>query len=645
MAKQNKISNSVSQLPAWLPWAIFLPLSFLLYFQTLGFGFFTWDDLSYVQNNELLRNGSWLDFFAAPFEGMYQPLVLVSLSIDYWIGSGNPWWFHFSNLLLHGINSLLVFYFFKKIQNNPLIPYFITSIFLLHPMMVEPVTWITSRKDLLFTAFYLGAALTWLKYLRERKQKWYLITLLLFLFSVLSKVQAVTFPIMLLILEHIKGLSPFSKRNLFQKIPFLLISLIFGGLVYYFSLGIRPDVAFFDRILLSGFAISLYLLKYLFPISHSVLIPFPEEIAFRHIALALLSLGLIYLLYRFRKNTLVLGGGLFFILHIALLLPVFPNSYIMMAEKYLYLSGIGILLIIVGFVPELKRTYLLFLPILLIIPSLKQIQNWKDPLILWTEVVKKYPNSPEARDNRAYAYYALKDYERSAEDYQKSINLNPNAWNSRANIGAVLSELKQYETAIIHLNKALELKPGDELSHYNRAIALQNTGKYAEALKDIDEAVKQNAENPDYLLTRGAILLNMGQFDAALNELNRSILKNPKNHLSYGNRGLCNVRLNKTADAYKDFSQAILLNPKFPDAWSNRGTLQLNQGNYQLALEDFNQALKADPTFAMAYLNRGRTWIALGYSAQACSDFQQVKSMGLPYADREIQQYCAVQPK
>lgn len=645
MAKQIINKQVFPQLPAWLPWVIFLPLSFLLYFQSLSFGFFTWDDLSYVQNNELLRNGSWLDFFTGPFEGMYQPLLLISLSIDNWIGGGNPWWFHFSNILLHGVNSLLVFYFFKKIQENSLIPYLSAAIFLLHPVMVEPVSWITCRKDLLFSAFYLGGAIAWLIYLQKKNQKWYFISLLFFLLSVLSKVQAVSFPFMLMILEFLKGESPFSRNKLIQKIPFFLISLIFGGLVYYFALGTSPDIAFFDRILLSGFALSAYLFKFILPISHTVLVPFPEEIRVIHIAMALLSAFLIYLLFHFRKNKLLVSGGLFLILHLALLLPIFPNSYILMAEKYLYLSGIGILMMLIAILPSLKKSYVVFIPLILIIPSLNQIQNWKDPLDLWTQVVKKYPYSPEAWDNRAYAYYAINDYERSAEDYQKSINLNPNAWNSRANAGAVLSELKQYESAILHLNKALELKPGDELAHYNRAIALQNTGKFTEALKDIDEAVGQNPENADYLLTRGAILLNMNQFDAALNDLNRSILKNPKNHLSYGNRGLCNIRLNKTADAYKDFSQAILLNPKFPDAWSNRGMLQLNQGNYQLALEDFNQALKADPGFAMAYLNRGRTWLALGYQTQACSDFQQVKSMGLPYADREIQQYCAVQPK
>lgn len=645
MAKHDKSANVVNRLPDWLPWAIFLPLSFLLYFQTMSFGFFTWDDISYVQNNELLRYGSWIDFFSAPFEGMYQPIVLITFWIDHLLGGGNPAWFHFSNILLHGINSLLVFFFFKKIQSNLLIPYLSAGIFLLHPMMVEPVTWITCRKDLLFTAFYLSGAISWLNFLQKKKQQWYFITLFLFLLSVQSKVQAVSFPLMLMILEFLKGESPFLKKNLIQKIPFFVISLIFGGLVYYFALGIRPDVAFIDRVILSGYALTSYLFKYLFPIGHSVLIPFPEEIGFLHLAMAILSAVLMYLLYRFRKNQLVFGGGIFFLLHLTLLLPVFPNSFIFMAEKYLYLAGLGILMMLAGLLPAIKRPYPLFLILLLGIPSVKQIQNWEDPVVLWTEVIKKHSSSPEAWDNRAYAYYAKKEYERSAEDYQKSINLNPEAWNSRANAGAVLSELKQYESALIHLNKALELKPGEELTLYNRAIALQNTGKYEEALKDVDEAIRQNADNADYLLTRGAILLNMGRYEASLTDLNQSILKNPKNYLSYGNRGLCNVRLNKTADAYKDFSQAIMLNPGFPDAWSNRGMLQLNQGNYQFALEDFNQALKADPGFAIAYLNRGRTWLALGYQTQACEDFQRVKSMGLPYADREIQQYCAVKPK
>lgn len=167
--------------------------------------FVNWDDPSYVTNNQQIRDLS-LDQLFAWFEpaGMttYPPLVMISFSLEYWLIELDPRFYHLDNLLLHLLNVLLVFWMIWLLAENKVVAFLTALLFSIHPMHVESVAWITERKDVLFSVFYLGAAVSYLYYCMDFKYKFYGLSLVLFALSLSSKPQAVTLPILLLLLDY-----------------------------------------------------------------------------------------------------------------------------------------------------------------------------------------------------------------------------------------------------------------------------------------------------------------------------------------------------------------------------------------------------------------------------------------------------------
>lgn len=643
---KTKLSTPKDYIPTFVKILILILGGSLLYYSSLDNGFFTLDDVAYVQNNELIKQGSWLQFFTQPFEGMYQPLLLMSFSVDYWLGGGSPWWFHLTNVLLHLANSVLVFYLFKQLNRKESLAWMAAALFLMHPAMVETTAWITSRKDLLFSLFYLAGLITWLRYLETSRKNYVYLTGGLFILSLLSKSQAVTFPLALILLEYLQSKTFSLKKSLIQKWPFLLFSLIIGILVYVFAIGERPDLEAGERIVYGSYAFSYYLIHSFFPFTNMLLHPFPAEMQGNHLLGLLVLPAIGYLFYRYRQNKVVVAGLLFFILHIFLLLPFLPNSFIFYANKYLYLSLIGILLIYIYLYDKIvlqNKWALFFLPFLIVFihGTNKELQQWDEPILIWDEVTETYPESTDGWENRGYYYYTQQEPEKALENFKQSIRINPNRFNAQSNAGAILTDLHQYEDALKHLDIALKLVPGNEACLFNRSIAYQYTGKLDKALLDIEEVIQKKPLNADYLLTRGAILLNSGEFPSALKDFESSIQLNPKNYIAYSNRGLCHIRLGEMQKAYDDFTTTLNLKSDFPDAWSNRGLLLLNQGKAEDAVRDLSNAIRLAPGFGLAYMNRGRAWIALGQQTHACEDFTLALQYGVGQAQAELNQYCS----
>jgi hypothetical protein len=194
----------------------------------------TWDDGVYVVNNQLLRDVSWQGIlnifkFNDEFQRLtnnYHPITTFSLALNYQMSALNPSSYHLTNVITHGFNAILVFifiYFLSKKRIWPAI--FAGLLFSIHPMHVESVSWISERKDVLYTFFFIAGLISYLKYLEDGKIWKLLITLILFIFSCLSKAMAVPFPFVLLLIDYFQR-RKFSMKLIYEKIPFIVIAII-----------------------------------------------------------------------------------------------------------------------------------------------------------------------------------------------------------------------------------------------------------------------------------------------------------------------------------------------------------------------------------------------------------------------------------
>src|SRR5688572_978865 len=209
-----------------------LLVTFLLFYNTLTNNFVNLDDSGYIKDNPDIKSLSAKNIaaiFSSFYNANYHPFTTLSYAIEYNLFGLNAKPYHFVNLFLHLLNIFMVFRLIKKVSGKVQVALIVALFFAIHPMHVESVAWISERKDLLYSFFFICGLSTYYEYTHAKadRNKLYVYTILLFLCSLLSKSAAITFPIMLLIFDYYFQRS-WKAKVLVEKIPFFLLSLIFG---------------------------------------------------------------------------------------------------------------------------------------------------------------------------------------------------------------------------------------------------------------------------------------------------------------------------------------------------------------------------------------------------------------------------------
>jgi hypothetical protein len=212
------------------PWLLLIVcITAICLFPMLKNEFTNWDDEFYVNNNMLLRGPDWHGIFSQSVLGNYHPLTIITLAFNYAISGLDPFSYLLVNYLLHLINTILVFYLIWNISGkNKFIAAFVAIIFGIHPMHVESVAWVAERKDVLYTLFFLLALLKYWKFLLTNEKKHFWLCFLFFVLSLLSKPAAIVLPLVLILFDYWKGRS-INLKTITEKIPFLILSLLFGN--------------------------------------------------------------------------------------------------------------------------------------------------------------------------------------------------------------------------------------------------------------------------------------------------------------------------------------------------------------------------------------------------------------------------------
>ncbi|HEU5310634.1 MAG TPA: hypothetical protein VFV24_04195, partial [Candidatus Eisenbacteria bacterium] len=221
-----------ARLPVWIPLAIAL-VTIAAMAPSLQNGFTNWDDPEYVLENHLIRDlsPSGLAAIGTSFlDGNYHPLTVLSLALDYRFGGLDPSGYHRTNLAIHVLATLAVFWLVLLLTGSRELSTFVALFHGVHPMHVESVAWVTERKDLLYGLFYFLACASYVIWLRgdRRKPLAYAATVLFFVLSLLSKGMAVTLPLALLAIDFLLERKWSWKAQAAEKAPFFALALGFG---------------------------------------------------------------------------------------------------------------------------------------------------------------------------------------------------------------------------------------------------------------------------------------------------------------------------------------------------------------------------------------------------------------------------------
>jgi protein O-mannosyl-transferase len=601
----------------WLLVAFILAITFLIFSPAIRYDFVDWDDdtnITINPNMEELNASTIRNIFTSTVIGGYTPLTTLSFAIENQIFGMKPGVFHFNNILLHLLCTLLVFVLLRKFGLNLFIAFAVTLLFGIHPMRVESVVWITERKDLLYSFFFLLALLFYHSWYKTKRLIFYVLALLAFVFSLLSKIQAVTLPLILLLIDYFYE-RKFQLRQIYDKIPFFLLSLATGLAGIYFlgergALEIGTDMPFIQRIFIGTFSLCVYLIKSIVPWEMSAIYPYPEKLSILHYASAVVVILLAVLLYKTKKyRTELIFGSLFFLFNVIFMLQIVGAGQAFLADRFTYIAYIGLFYLIVNTLNSLLNgkwknrviiAGILYLAILGTITS-QRIKVWENTETLFSDVISKYPESTISYNNLGVYYRNQKQNDKAIAAYDKSIEIDPDGFVSYSNRGEVYFELGKVDQAIQDMNKAIKLKPDYAKAWSNRGAAWGSKNEFNLALIDLDQAIVLDPENLSSYANRILVHYSLGNFDLASRDATTYLQKRPEEADIMNMRGLCLSRLEKNQEALADFSRSIELNPRASAYYKNRSALYYKIGDKQKALNDIRKAgelgTKVDPEY------------------------------------------------
>ncbi len=604
---------------------LMLIITTVTFYPSLCNGFTNWDDNEYVSDNLLIKalspdNVNDIFNFTDSrhknytVKSLYVPLPLLTYGLEYYFFHLNPVAYHVTNLIFHLLNSLLVFWLIYLISGKDLIAFFTALLFAIHPLHVESVAWISERKDLMYSMFYLLSIICYLYYIRGRKHHFYL-SLLFFFLSLLSKPMAITMPFLLFLFDYVEK-RRFNDRLFLEKTPFFGLFCLF--FVIYVSImtatemtGTKTSSNLLYNMCIASYGLLFYIVKMFFPLSLSCLYPYPDRpdnylpLPFIIAPFIVITAG-IYI-FRLRKYKKIFFAILFFfitILPVSQLIPVPPG---IVADRYTYIPLTGFFYMISDFLYFLymdrfkdsifkKFTLTVLTGIIIILLSFSSYERckvWKDSITLWSDVITKYPSVMEAYLNRGMAYSDSGDYNQAMSDFACAITLRSDCADAYNNRGAVYKKVGAYDKAIEDFRHALRLKPDDAEIYYNLGLCYRQLGSYDKALQSFSRAIDINPLDEKSLNSRGNIYAQHGEFDRAI----------------------------------EDYTEAIKINPYYGDACNNRGNVYSETGQYDKAIEDFTEALKLNPR-PDVYYNRCLVYFTIGEYGRAWEDVKKIESMG-----------------
>jgi tetratricopeptide (TPR) repeat protein len=571
------------------PWMYLLPVlavAFILFFPALQNGFTNWDDVLYVTQNALLEDLSiegWKKIFSTPIVSNYHPLTILSLALNYQFAELSPLSYHLTSILLHLINTALVFWFIRQLSSeNNLVSAFVALLFAIHPMHVESVAWISERKDLLYTLFYVAAMIVYVSYVRTKQIKYLVWVTVLGALSLLCKPSAIVLPLSLLTLDY------FLKREwklswITEKIPLFILSAVMA----YVTLTIQSQKAvasvevhdIVDRICYAGFGLIWYLLKVIVPYPLSALHPFPKELSvYYYLGTAASVAGILYLALKVRSRNYLFGFG-FYIINLLLVLQLVSIGNAVVAERYTYVPYISIFFLMAMEVARWlggngsKYKWIVLSVAGIWICALgymtwNRIPVWKTSQSLWADVLSHYPNSSRAWTNKGLDFYDQKKWPEVIEHLTKALEEDPKHKDALEWRGRTYLELKEPEKALADATLLHKLYPNKEVALFLLARAQDASGLFEQSIANYNQLVSSYPDKPEYINNRGVVYFNkLKNFQAARADFEEAIRINPNAGSYYLNLSRCYYMMSDISGARKFALQAKELGAEIDESY------------------------------------------------------------------------------
>ncbi|HKQ47997.1 MAG TPA: tetratricopeptide repeat protein [Phycisphaerae bacterium] len=570
-------SRRLTRLPFFL---LVLLAAVVVYLPALRAEFLILDDSSYVTGHPYILYPSWRNlaaFFTEVLKpsvvaGYYQPLTMASLMLDRVIEARlagalasriDPSVFHLTNVLLHSLCAGLVFVLVLEVTTHRWAAFLCGLVFAVHPLNVEVVAWISQRKALLSTLFALCMLLAYLRYAATHRSVWYVLTILSFIFGLLSKPTGLLLPLVLLLLD-VWPLRRWSRRAVLEKLPLLGLAMV-GGWIAYESQTSTVDLTdaghhrgLLLTALIAGHNLVFYLAKivlpirlcpqYILPPEYEITAlnwPFAAGLVFTT-ALALIG----YFAYR-RRHDAVWTMLVAFVLLLGPTLGPVRFTGTIAADRFVYLPMIAVL-ILAGHLAarcarEVQRFIFACAIVVLVVfaaATWRQQAVWQNSASFYQAVIARFPDSPGGYYGLGNAYLDKYDeslspragtegadgrdwIDQALQAHRKAVAIDPLYARSYYRVGHILIVQGHTAEGIDVIKKGLSLPRADPEGHFFLALAYTHVGAYAESIPHYQACLAQRASWIEVHRNLANALLRTGRAAEALPHYQRLYELNP----------------------------------------------------------------------------------------------------------------------
>ena len=596
-------------------------LAGVCYLPAMLWGGLIWDDPIWSQSQAVLEWSGLETIWSWPSlierEKHYWPLTYTTFWLEHNIWGLAPAGYHIVNVLLHLLNSLLVWRLLLRLA----VPgaWVVAAVFAAHPLHVESVAWIIERKDVLSGLFYLTAAMAWLRFLEQPRPWRYGLALLLFAAGLLSKSIVVTLPVALLIAQWWKE-GRITARDLQRLAPFFLVALLVTA-VDLFSYGLgrsNLDYSLPERVLIASRALWFYAGKLAWPTDLSVIYPLwdislGDPWAWLYLA-ATVALAAVLWFTRHRIGRGPLAGALFFAVTLSPVLGFVNHDYMkysLVADRFQYLAGIGVMAVIIGAAVNgasrlsggLKMGAIGLLVVLLALlgtTTWNQAGIYRNDVTFFNHIISLNPAARNAHRNLSIGLIKAGHLEEALTAARMAVEKRPDFARPYFLLGEILVNLKRLDEAEENFRRALEIDP-DQMKELNDFAELCFEQKrYREALDLFRVLLEVDPDNATTRSNIGVTLHYLGRLEVVEEHFLRALEIAPNNKEALGNLAWLRFEQKRYREALDLYRTLLEIDPDNATTHSNIGVTLYYLGQSEAALRSFKRALSLDPTLETA---------------------------------------------
>jgi len=509
-------------------------LVLISYWPVAGYDFIALDDHLYLVDNPPIQAGMTsksLWWAITTFHTTnWHPATWISYMIDFRLFGLNPGGYHFVNLMLHLINTILLFCLFSQMTGEIWKGGFIAALFAVHPLNLESVVWIAERKNLLSTLWGILTLMAYVRYTKNPDWKRYGLILVCFISGLMSKPILVALPFVLLLIDYWplkrfpanSGLlsenigTRISHRGnprslLIEKIPLFVLSFLScvvtflaarsGGAVK--SLAAFPLAARIENAIV---AYSNYIHKMVWPVDLAIFYPFPAEIPIWHLGLSVVFLASVSVLVctKGRSCRYLVTGWLWYLAFLLPVIGIVQVGFQSMANRYAYLPLIGIWIMMAWGVPDLVNRYPIRkrLPTLaaaavlaLMICTMANLPNWKNSELVFSHALNVTRENPIAEMGMGNVFLKRGDMLRAIPHYQESLRIRSDYAEAHNNLAIAFMRMGKLDDAVEQFKEALKDNPDYAEAHNNLGAVFAGQRLWSEAERSFRSALRLR---PDY---------------------------------------------------------------------------------------------------------------------------------------------------